>query len=173
MNACFANRAKRLFLSVYVDDIKMAGKIENMKPTWKTLMKDVDLGEPTSFLDHVCLSCTQRECQISKDIEDNFRSMFESRISAGATEKLSQTKATLKPDAETISSWSWDMEGHAKRCVERYCEFANRTTEQLYKVATPCMNDHQFFLKRKWISWRIIYSLLTNCSEMSVFGSYW
>ena len=46
--------------------------------------------------------------------------MFESRISAGAMEKLPETKATGKPDAETISSWSYDMEGHAKKCVERY-----------------------------------------------------
>ena len=36
------------------------------------------------------------------------------------------------------------MEGHAKKCVERYCELANKTTEQLYKVATPCIDDHQF-----------------------------
>ena len=28
------------------------------------------------------------------------------------------------------------MEGHAKKCVERYCELANRTTQQLYKVST-------------------------------------
>ena len=28
------------------------------KPTWKILMKDVDLEEPTSFLDHVHLGCT-------------------------------------------------------------------------------------------------------------------
>ena len=49
-------------------------------------MKDVDLGEPTSFPDHVHLGCTQRECQISKDIVDNYNSMFESRISAGAVE---------------------------------------------------------------------------------------
>ena len=34
-------------------------------------MKDVDLGEPTSFLDHVYLSCTQRQCQIGKDNVDN------------------------------------------------------------------------------------------------------
>ena len=40
--------------------------------------------------------------------------------------------------------WSYDMEGHAKKCVERYCEFANKTTQQLYKVATPCMDDHQY-----------------------------
>ena len=68
--------------------------------------------------------------------------MFESRISAGATEKL-PTRAPRKLDAETISSWSCDMEGHAKKCVERYCELANKTTQQLFKVATPCMDDHQ------------------------------
>ena len=27
----------------------------------------------------------------------------------------------------------------AKKCVERWCELANKTTQQLYKVATPCM----------------------------------
>ena len=64
--------------------------------------------------------------------------MFESRISTGATEKL--------PCSEnlSISSWSYDMEGHAKKCVERYCELANRTTQQLYKVSTPCLDDHHF-----------------------------
>ena len=65
--------------------------------------------------------------------------MFESMISARVTEKLSETKPTGKLDAETISSCSYDMEGHAKRCVERHCEFANKTTEQLYKAATPCI----------------------------------
>ena len=49
-----------------------------------------------------------------------------------------------KLDADTFSSWSCDMEGHAKKCVARYCEHANRTTEQLYKVATPCLDDHPF-----------------------------
>ena len=50
---------------------------------WKLLNKEVDLGEPTSFLDHVYLGCTQRQCEVSKDIVDNYRTMFESRISAG------------------------------------------------------------------------------------------
>ena len=36
------------------------------------------------------------------------------------------------------------MEGHAKKCVERYCELANRTTQQLYKKSTPCIDDHHF-----------------------------
>ena len=36
------------------------------------------------------------------------------------------------------------MEGHAKKCVERYCELTNKTTLQLYKVSTPCIGDHHF-----------------------------
>ena len=100
----FVNRARGLFLSVYVDDIKLAGKTESIEPTWKIHMEDVDLGEPTSFLDRVCAGCTQRECNISNDILASYRDMFESRISAGAKEKLPETKATGKPDAETISS---------------------------------------------------------------------
>ena len=64
--------------------------------------------------------------------------MFESRISAGATEKFTCSE-NLR-----ISSWSYDREGHAKKCVERYCELANKTTQQLYKVSTPCIDDHHF-----------------------------
>ena len=105
---------------------------------WKLPHKEVDLGEPTSFLDHVCLGCTQRQCQISKDIVDNYRTMFESRISAGRAETLPF------PQNLRISSWSYDMEGHTKKCVERYCELANKTTQQLYKVSTPCIDDHHF-----------------------------
>ena len=64
--------------------------------------------------------------------------MLESRISAGKTEKL--------PCSENlrISSLSYDMEGHANKCVERYCELANRTTQQLYKVSAPYIDDHHF-----------------------------
>ena len=40
----FVDRQKGVFLSVYVDDIKLAGKKPNISPTWKVLMKDVDLG---------------------------------------------------------------------------------------------------------------------------------
>ena len=59
----FVHREKGLFLSVYVDDIKLAGKKQNLDPMWKVLNKEVDLGEPTSFLDHVYFGCTQRNAK--------------------------------------------------------------------------------------------------------------
>ena len=130
----FVHREKGVFLSVYVDDIKLAGKKQNLDPMWKLLNKEVDLGEPTSFLDHVYLRCTQRQCEISKDIVDNYRTMVESRISAGRMEKLPFSLNFR------ISSWSYDMAGYAKKCVE----LANKTTQQLYKVSAPCIDDHHF-----------------------------
>ena len=74
----FVNREKGLFLSVNVDDVKLAGKKENIDPMCKVPMKEGDLGEPTSFLDHGYLGCTQRECETSKGMVDNVRNMFES-----------------------------------------------------------------------------------------------
>ena len=53
-------------------------------------MKDVDIEEPTSFLDHVYLGCTQRECKPNEKITEQYNKMFESCISAGATEKVTR-----------------------------------------------------------------------------------
>ena len=85
---------------MYVDDMKLAGKKQNLDSMWKVLNKEIDLGEPTSFLDHVYLGCTQRQCQISKDIVDNYRTKFESAISAG------RAKILPFPQNLRITSWS-------------------------------------------------------------------
>ena len=72
----------------------------------------------------------KNKCEISKDIVDNYRTMFQSRISGGANEQLPCSKICV------ISSWSYDMEGHAKKCVERCFELANRTTQQFCEQNT-------------------------------------
>ena len=51
---------------------------------------------------------------------------------------------SLYVDDIKLAGWSYDMTGHAKKCVQRYCELANKTTQQLYKVSTPCIDDHHF-----------------------------
>ena len=82
--------------------------------------------------------------------------MFESRISAGRLEKLPF------PQNICISSWSYDMVGHAKKCVERYCELANKTTQQLCKVSTPCIDDHHF----KEEETKSVGELSNTCSQI-------
>ena len=62
------------------------------------------------------------------------------------------------PQNLRISSWSYDMEGHAKKCVERYCELSNKATQQLCKVSTPCIDDHHFKEEEYEICWRIVHT---------------
>ena len=70
---------------------------KNFNPVVENLMTLVDLGEPTSSLDHVYLGCTQRECPIERRYHRRMQKLFELRISAGATEKLlSWEKSTRK-----------------------------------------------------------------------------
>ena len=121
-------------------------------------MKDVDLEEPTSFLDHVYLGCPERVYN-NHDIVRNYRDMFEARISAGAKEEL-PIGDSGKPDAETISSWSYDMESHSKKCSERYCELANKKRSNYTKS-----QRHAWMiisLKKK----RSVGELSTVCSQI-------
>ena len=41
------------------------------------------------------------------------------------------------------------MEGHAKKCAERYCELASKKIVQLYKVSTSCEDDHDHRFKNE------------------------
>ena len=81
--------------------------------------------------------------------------MFESRISAERTEKLPFSQNTR------ISSWSYDIVGHAKKCVERFFELANKTTQQLCKVSTPCFDDHHFKKEEQNVG-----ELSSTCSQI-------
>ena len=119
-------------------------------------MKEVDL------VDHVYLSCTQIECQISKDIVDNYRNMFESR----ATDKLPETKATETWCRNDIFMVLW----HGRSCKEVRGNIL-RTCEQNNSRAIQSRNSMHWRpsiqrRRRKWISWRNVHSLLTNCSYM-------
>ena len=45
----FVHRENGLFFSVYVDDIKLAGKKQNIHPMWKVLNKEVVFGRTNIF----------------------------------------------------------------------------------------------------------------------------
>ena len=65
------------------------------------------------------------------------------------------------------------MAGHAKKCVERYCELADKTTQQLYNGSTPCIDDHH--LKEEEI--KSVGEMPHVCSqivlEMLILGTNW
>ena len=135
---------------------------------WKVLNKEVDLGEPTSFLDHVYLGCTQRQCAVSKDIVDNYRTMFESRISFSR----SNWKITMLEKSAYLFVVLW----HGRACQEM-CGTMLWVVEQNDSTTPQSINSMHwwpsFQRRRIEICWRIVKSMLSNCSGMLVLGTYW
>ena len=89
-----SDETRIILIGVCVDDIKMARNKQKMDPMWKDLMRNVDLDEPTSFLDHVYLGWTRRECKLNEIIFEQYKEMFQSRISSGATENYQGGKSS-------------------------------------------------------------------------------
>ena len=89
--------------------------------------------------------------------------MFESTISAGATEKLPCSEKL------SISSWFYDMEGHAKKCVQRHCELTNKMIQQPTKYQLFCIDDHHFEEEEV----KFVGELSKVCSEMLTLGMCW
>ena len=115
----------------------MAGKKHNIGRMWKKLMKNVDLDEPTSYLDHVYLG-SERECKPNEIIIEQYEEMFESRISAGATEKYQGGKNLMQKLWRGPTIWK-DMLKHAWK------DIANWLTKRRsnYKVSSPCLDEHK------------------------------
>ena len=150
-----------------MDDIKLAGKKQNIDPMWKVLNKEVDLGEPTSFLDHI-------PGMYSKTMWNKQRCCWQLQNHVWI-QNLCRSQLKNYPCSENIriSSWSYDMEGQSKKCVERYCELANRTTQQLCKVSTPCIDDHHFKeeeLKSEGDLSKVCFQIVLKCLYLARIG---
>ena len=63
----FVHRQQGLFLSVYVDDINMGWKKQNLELMWKRFEENTLIWRSLRRLDQVHLGCTQRECNPNKN----------------------------------------------------------------------------------------------------------
>ena len=67
------------------------------------------------------------------------------------------------------------MEAHAKKCVERYCDVSWRTKRlnNSAKYLLHASNDHHFKEQELKSVGDLSKSMLSNCSEMLILGTYW
>ena len=112
---------------------KCLGRSRIWLPCGWNSWKNVDLDEPTSFL--VCSTWMQTE----QNYQWPKQRMFESRISAGATEKLPRREKPHVKQPRGLTPWK-DMLENALWETASW----QKKTEQLYKVSSPCLDDHQF-----------------------------
>ena len=121
-----------LFLSVFVDDIKMVGRRKLSSDGRRSNLMIHPAGR-SDIQDAIFRAATVDEETIRKKNRNGSNN--------------SQVTGFKK-----VSSWSYDMNGHAERCVERHCEF------HLKQAWTPCIEGHPSFGER-WFrrSWGIGY----------------
>ena len=133
------NWKQGLVLSASVDDIKMAGKKQNMAPTWKTLMKKRGHWRTQHFfltmktLVVLCVTAIRMKQLLNSGkgcLNLAFLLEQHKNYRAGKTSRANRC-----------------MDGHAQKCVEPYCKLAHKKVEQLYTVSSPCLDDHQFKLE--------------------------
>ena len=124
---------------------------------WKVLNKEVDLGEPTSFLGLGNLGCTQRHCEISKDIVDNYRAMFTMKIFVflrGPT----IWKVMPRNVWNDIVSWLTRRRNNSTR----YLLPASMTTTSKKKKQNLLDNCQKYLLKLVWnaCTWHVLEDLI-------------
>ena len=154
---------KKDYSCPYVDDIKLAGKKQNLDPMWQVLNKEVDFGRTNIFPG----SCVLRLHSKTMPNKQRYCGQLQKPCSNREFQRGEQKKFPF-PQNLGISSWSYDMVGHAKKCVERHGELANKTTQQLHKVSAPCIDDHHF----KEEEMKSVGELSRTCSQIVLKCSY-
>ena len=123
--------------------------------------------EPTFILRHVYLGCTQRQYEKkAKILLTNIEPCLNPEFLQEQQRKIPCSKKLR------IFSRSYDMGGHAKKCVEGYCELANRRLNNSTKCELHALMTINHF-KEEEFRGRIVKSVLSNCSEKLVFGTCW
>ena len=124
-----------LFLSVYVDDIKMANKAEKTRSRfgkfwWKTLIWK---NQPHSSTTYIRVVLKEKVQQAMRFVT-KYRDMFRSQDFCWSQKKnnLQELHGNLMQKQHLLGPTTWNS---CKKCLE---------ISQLYNVATPCMDDHQF-----------------------------
>ena len=119
----------------------MGGKKQNINPIWKILMKDVDLGEPTSLTMLIWVALNEnigvaRILWIIVEVCSNrgfLLGLWKNTRNKSYGKNLMPKRYLHGP---------YEMEGHAKKCVERYCgtgeqnDLNNYAKSQLHVLTT-------------------------------------
>mgnify|MGYP000031465580 CR=1 FL=1 len=132
---------KQFLVSVYVDDFKIGGNNKHTKPMIKRLGKLIELDEAMPLNGDVYLGCKQEDIPTPEDLVRQKTGIYNSVFH---DEKIDPDDNNQGGAAipQHIKAWQYDVQGHVKQTVDRYCELAGVTTDTPKEVATPNLDDH-------------------------------
>ena len=139
----FVIQEKGLFLFVYVDDIELVGKNKMLTQCGKNLWKKSIWENQHHSLTMSILVVLNENAKRSKILWK----ITETCLNPGSPQEQQISYLFRKKDLTQISLHCvviWKVLQRVVCLCSRCCELANKTTQQLYKVASPCSDDHQF-----------------------------
>ena len=97
--------------------------------------KEVDLEDPTPLLSR---APRERQKFITHAVKATSSDLFRRFTTTIVTNEKQKNKTF-----QTITAWSYDMEGHAEECAAMCYELAGEGVSALKPAETPCQDDRQ------------------------------
>ena len=105
----YAHTQMRLFLSIYVDDLKMAGAAASIPKMWKMLSEKIQLEPPTPLEEGTYLGCEQRPIQMPESMLSQKKEVWR-RLFADRKEGFSDDELTSSSDASEFNCTTSESE---------------------------------------------------------------
>ena len=111
----YVHHEKKLFVSVYVDDFKLAGLKKNLRPMIKVLSAKVDLADAMPLHGDVYLGCKQENIAPPLELLKQKSDLYNMIVK----DDIPDPDILWLGNADNIKAWQYDMTGHVKQTVER------------------------------------------------------
>ena len=138
----YVHKELGLFLSVYVDDFKMAGRAASLLKMWKILGTRMELDPPTPMIGNTYLGCGQIDATPEPRMVAARSTLFHAANTSAKLGPEEQHKVKADAGATKPRGYAYDMKGHVKQSIDRYLELSGTPRASLTKVCTPCIDDH-------------------------------
>ena len=112
----FCHPKQKLFLSVYVDDFRMAGPQSNVTAMWKKIGAVLDLEEAVPSSGNTYLGCKQQDVSVSEDLVKEKAHLMHRLLNpkAGATREVDPVDKDPKPEPKSQAKAKPKAKGNAK-----------------------------------------------------------
>ena len=153
----FVHRKQGLFLSVYVDDIRMAGRTQNMAHRVEEIVETCGSWRTNIFLDHEDVWYTQRECKPNEIIIKEHKETLD--------HEFLQQQMKISSVGETSRKNGRVVRRHGRTCAKMRWAIT-----QSFKIP---FGRRWFQKARLGNGWRTVQCVLSNCFEMLKLGTNW
>ena len=135
--SCYWHARLKLFLTVYVDDFKMAGPKGSMAEGWKLIRKGIRAEDPTPAGKYLGCDHIMSALEVQDGISP--ATGFGNYLESGR--EVPKTLRSAKRGRRMVNVMMYDMEGFMTQCHERYSQAAGTNARPLRRVDTPFLDE--------------------------------